>query len=458
MTRALVGVLLAVSFAQSVFLAHAQVIDPDEGGYMMIGRLAVTGQIGLYDDQLPGHRTPLTYYVIGLSQVFGPSLLAARLTSAAVGTLALGMVYVLGGPLALLIAATHTTTLGYFANGSYHSLVALLLLCGLYALRRQWPVTTMACAVALFFVRPTFGVLIPIALVWLWRYIECHGRLLLVATVPVLLFFGWPSHVKLLAYVPVASIIAHHAGYLPVTPLPEGSWLGAARDAFRLFRGWMLLGAVAWMLGGSWRRLGAPGVVVIILLIVHVGLLSSPQWGVGYAVSFGLLVCIPLGRSLASAPTRILAVGLGAYLMLSPTFSRSLSLPLSVAWGHTVVDDLRAATSLVAARVPPDGRVFLFGPAHPLYLAGRQPYLRQVTHEYTESTEPSAEKRRVSGLWGNGEIHEWLERDATHALIVPESLAAISPHAALITRLLGEHFVVTDRFSVGPLHYVLYAR
>ena len=138
----LVACLLA-SFLQSTFFAYALVTDADEGAYMLLGRLAITGKIGLFQDEMTGQRMPLPYYVIGLSQLlFGRSLVAARFTSAALGLACLVLVYLLGqrlggevaGVLALLFAATQSVIIGYFAGAYYHSLVSLELLVALYVL------------------------------------------------------------------------------------------------------------------------------------------------------------------------------------------------------------------------------------------------------------------------------------------------------------------------------------
>src|SRR2546427_388438 len=144
---------------------------------MALGRLAITGKIGLFQDEMTGQRMPLPYYVIGLSQLlFGRSLVAARLASAALGLACLVLVYLLGrrlggevaGVLALLFAATQSVIIGYFAGAYYHSLVAFELLAALYVLLatdlRHRRVIAMGCVALLFFTRPNVAPLIPLAL------------------------------------------------------------------------------------------------------------------------------------------------------------------------------------------------------------------------------------------------------------------------------------------------------
>jgi hypothetical protein len=58
----------------------------DESAYVHLGYLTVTGQINLFQDELTGSRMPLSFWIVGGSQVlWGRSLLAARLAGLGLG-------------------------------------------------------------------------------------------------------------------------------------------------------------------------------------------------------------------------------------------------------------------------------------------------------------------------------------------------------------------------------------
>ena len=66
----------------------------DEAAYLGLGRLAVTGQISLFQDDLTGQRMPLPFYVLGATQViFGRDLWAGRLMSLTLGLGVLGLTF-----------------------------------------------------------------------------------------------------------------------------------------------------------------------------------------------------------------------------------------------------------------------------------------------------------------------------------------------------------------------------
>src|SRR3989304_1419632 len=79
---------LALFAAQGVHYASILVPVPDGVQYLMIGANAVRGELGVFDDRLPGNRMPLPFYVLGATQLWGPSLLAARYLNVGFGMLA----------------------------------------------------------------------------------------------------------------------------------------------------------------------------------------------------------------------------------------------------------------------------------------------------------------------------------------------------------------------------------
>ena len=62
----LVGLLY---IAQGIYYARVLVPSGDMTVYLVAGSLAVRGELNLFDDRLPGHRAPLPFYVLGLTQV-----------------------------------------------------------------------------------------------------------------------------------------------------------------------------------------------------------------------------------------------------------------------------------------------------------------------------------------------------------------------------------------------------
>src|SRR2546422_504487 len=83
------ALLSLIYVGQSANYVRTLVPSGDMIEYLVAGRLAVTGRINLYDDRLPGNRPPLPFYVLGLSQLSGPSLLLARWTNVGIGVLTL---------------------------------------------------------------------------------------------------------------------------------------------------------------------------------------------------------------------------------------------------------------------------------------------------------------------------------------------------------------------------------
>src|SRR6266542_985623 len=174
LSRSLLSASLLASFVQSCFFAFALVPDPDDTVHAFLGRLALTGDISLFQYELPGHRAPLPYYFIGLSQLlWDRSVVAGRLLSAAIGLACFLLLLVLttrlagelAGILALLFALSQGVIVGSFAHTSYHSLVSLLLLAGLYVLLctslRCKHLFAMALFSLLFFTRTLMIPLIP---------------------------------------------------------------------------------------------------------------------------------------------------------------------------------------------------------------------------------------------------------------------------------------------------------
>lgn len=511
MRRSLLAICFVVSALQSVFFVYALVTDGDaEGVYLYHGQLAVRGKISLYQDEMTGHRVPLPYYVIGLSQVlWGPSLLAARAVSASIGFGAVVLVWLLAarlggelcGVLALLFAVTQAYLLGYFAWATFHSLISFLLLAALYLLLatdlRVKRVLAMGVCTMLFFTRPQIWPLQPLAFAFLWR--EAEGRRerwAIAATAvgpPVAFFLFDVNHLKLLASIPGLDRFVLPLGFQAVA-VPyryEHDWraamIGALQLSGRSYKTWIvaavvLLAVLGWRVARG-RRVGEffqnRGVVIVAVLTIYLVVWQfliirfSPKAAVGYFPSFAMLAAVPLGhgfavllRSYEAAPTLRAAVGslLVGIFLVSPAVSPPAALPLAVAYDRPPMVALQDVVTALQSLIPPGSRVFLFGPSETLFMAGLRPYLQQANHLETLSPVADDGVRRRSGLWGDAEIREWLGRDAQYAVVRLAVLRAARENqhtpsgnnVDLIESLLSRHFalvVVLDQYP-GPPFYV----
>ena len=480
---------LAAAFAGlGVFLALYLVSWDAEWTYVTLGGPAVLGRIGLFQDELVGERLPLPYYLIGLVQAFhGPSLLGGRLASLATGVLALGLTFAgaraLAGPSAGLLAAaflaTHTLVVGYFATASYFGLCAALVAGGVAAtasIRRPLgSVLTMACFTALAFSRANLAMLAPSALIWLVVTARTRAeRVALVAVcgVPPLVFFLWsPEHLKILAYVPgVDALVAplgyrsgysmgghhvfvgrevvestvwfvrRHAPWIAATAvLAVAQVVARASGARRPRRGGVLLVGALALYTLAWQ-----------VLILRIYLKSVAAW----AAAFAPLWAIVLGcwaaallrpGALSGRWRALVAAGLAAILLASPTVSRHTAMPLRLP-EQTYVRALDEAAAAIRSIVPPGAQAFVFGNPLPAYLAGARLYLRQTSHHTTLVTSSDRVAIQRSGLWGRNELERWLGSEARYAVVeraVVAHLQTIPAYAPLMARmesLLGEHF------------------
>lgn len=511
MRRSLLAICLVVSALQSVFFVYALVTDGDaEGVYLYHGQLAVTGKISLYQDEMTGHRVPLPYYVIGLSQVlWGPSLVAGRLVSAAIGLGALVLLWLLAtrlggelcGVLAVLFAVTQAYLIGYFAWATFHGLISFLLLAALYVLLatdlRVKRVLAMGVCTLLFFTRPQIWPLQPLAFAFLWW--EAEGRRerwAIAATAvgpPVAFFLFDVNHLKLLASIPGLDRFVLPLGFQAVA-IPyryEADWRTAVTGALVLFgrsyKAWIvaagvLLGVLAWRVTRGLpvkEFLANRGMLIVGFVTVYLAVWQfvivrySPKAAVGYFPSFAVLGAVPLGygfslllRGAWAPPAYRMAVSpfLVGLFLVSPVLSPPPALPLAVAYDRPPMVALQDVVAALQSLIPPGSRVFLFGPSETLFMAGLRPYLQQANHLETLSPVADDWVRRRSGLWGDAEIREWLGRDAQYAVVRLAVLRAARENqhtpsgnnVDLIESLLSRHFTqvaVLDQYP-GLVFYV----
>jgi hypothetical protein len=493
-TRTTIALVAALAgfVALATFFALYLVSWDAEWGYLTLGRLVLEGKVGLFQDEMIGERLPLPYYLIGLSQMLGgPSALAGRLTSAAVGALALLLTFRLGsrvnGPACGLLAtgflATQGVVVAYYAAASYYALCAALAVGGLAALAslpRPWSrVVCMACFVAIAFSRANFAVMAPFILVYLLytaaTRVERLAVLAVFALPPVVFFASSVDHLKIFAFVPVLDRLVAPLGYRSgfslglnqvfagSTPLEALVWFGK-RHFFWLVSTSVL--ALGWLLA---RRYGGPaGAVSTPPLVRLAGVLAV------YTLAWQAVILRDYPKSVAAwaacvAPLWALVLGYGASVLLDaarspivvrgvvaavlavafavgPSMPRHAAMPTPLPYPGTTISGLHLIATTIRTTVPPGERVFVLGNPLPAYLAGTPPYLQQALHHGTFVPSEDAYAIARSGLWGRRELEQWLGFDARYALIddrLFKHLLAVPSYRPLMARmaaLLERHF------------------
>jgi hypothetical protein len=208
---------------------------------------------------------------------------------------------------------------------------------------------------------------------------------------------------------------------------------------------------------------------------VYMFLDGSPSMAVGYFPTFAVLAAVYLGvgfgrlleHSGRGALRALLVLFLFVAFLAGPAVSPPPTLPLAVSWRHSPVQALYAVSASVERAIPQGARVFHIGATQVLYTAGRAPYLRQVFDFWTLAPRIDERIKRRSGLWDDGDIQEWLGRDAAYAVIVPRHLAShltarggpLHESFGLIERLLERNFSQVAVLDEYPgLVYVVYKR
>jgi hypothetical protein len=452
-----------------------------EYGYLVFGGEALKGQVRLFQNEIVGQRLPLPFYVIGITQVLaGPSLLAGRLLSVALGVGVLAFAFRLGtllggkevGFLALLFLMTHGGIVGYYAAASHFALTALIIVGGIWALA-EFPgprgrLLCMASFSLLSLSRPNLATFVPAILVYLVATapsrIERVVLVLLALGPPVVFLLSSEEHLKILAYLPGVSRVVEPLGYRSLFDLGasamigEGVWRSGVmwfvrRHAFWLAASALALGTFAAARGRSRADRRNPPLVVLCGVLAVYGLMSQiavyrmyPKSVSAYVAAFAPLWALVLayGTSLAIKPgvfrwpIRMASVSaLVAIFTLSPTFARHSAMPHPLPVG-TSVQLLDRAAREIASVTAPGARVFLIGASVVPYLAGLAPYHQQVMHEWTLVTSTDHYAISRSGLWGTREIDDWLGTDAPFALIdddVLDALRRIAAYRPIVQRI-----------------------
>ena len=471
----------------ALFFAWVLLNHDYEAWYLGLGNLLLQGELDLYQDEMTGQWVPLPFYVYGLSQiVFGPSLLAARLVSIAIGLGIVTLIFLLasrwGGPVAGAVASglfcTNGLVMGYFATAHFSPLVAVLHLIGIYVLfctewRRQ-DLIAMAVFSVLFLVKPHYWPAIPFLLLFLlWRASSLRARLALVAAALAIpaLFFAWdPRHLKMLAFVPVLRDWVEPLGFRSLHSLhedPAAVWAsdyvgiqwattpwGQVIRVLQAF-GFLLKRYAVWMaallaLGGLaivqtvrqrapsdlWRQQGPQFTFWLFCYLaawqfVVVGPYIKQAFAYLGAISPLLAVVIGYLFSIVwrdlelPRPLRaVAAVSIVMALVLSPWVHRSHWLPRTVTVADAAIPTLQRLSGRLAGLIPAgEKNVFLLADPLPLHLAGRQAYLRQFHQHYMAFTSVRERARYArTGMWGPAEIEQWLGAEAQYAIIEPKVL------------------------------------
>ena len=491
------GVAAALYGGQGRALADRMVTWTDESAYVHLGYLAATGQINLFQDELTGSRMPLPFWVVGGSQVlWGPSLLGARLTSLAIGLVALALTALiarrlagdLAGILAVFFFATQGVLVGYFTTGTYHSLAASILLGGLFLIVSvrppSGPVLGMTVLSLLFLTRTNLWPVLPAMLgLLLIRARNRRERLALVAAaaaVPIAFFLSDTRHLKIVAYVPFVGRLVHSLGYpigWALVDIPGSVPWDRVRAFVRLgrmYEFWVLAALLLCLIVIS-RRLRGLGtrvffgdlrVNLLAALLVYIAaghvliLWEFPRVFVGYFPSFAPLAAILLGigyarvfelPDLGRIARWVTATLLVLILALPMMIVRH---PLLVPAGETGPGPLAALDAAAAhfrRDVKPGAKVFLWGDSFPLYLAGIRPYLRQIHSSQTFAVVDDHVGIQKSGLWGRKEMEDWLSSDADYVVLEPQVLeqyrARYPDVVAKFDSLLRQHFTLIDTIA-----------
>lgn len=476
------GVLFA---AQGLSYARVLVPVPDGIQYLMVGAKAVRGEISVFDDRLPGNRLPLPFYVLGLTQLGGPDLLAARRLNVAFGTLTVLLSALIArrvagpraGALAALFLATQGVVVAYFSYESYPAFAAfsfaLCLTVLMCAHTWRWRLVGAVLIGSLFLVRSNLWPAVLLLGLWALRQARSKDEQLLTVgallAAPVAFFALDPSHVKVLAYVPGLRGIAESAGYVsafilddrPTLVPKEQAW--AVLSLVRRYEFWALAfallipGCRRWLRGGALTLAGLLAGILGALVYMYpwnarwFGLYVLP-----YAPLAGILLGIGYADLLGHRPK--LGAALLITLMIPPLFIvRNPLLSLS---GTPFQDAHRTAAELRAA-VPPEARIFFAGPNAVPYLAGLP--LRHLQQAYTAvpyARKPVPERiLRRSGFVTAAEARQWLAQEDDWAVL---DLAFLSQEQArfgplereLFGVLLPRHFRLVQ--IIGP--YGVYRR
>ena len=495
--------MMLLYLGQALFYSRTLVSTEDEESYLALGDLVLRGRISLYQDELTGQRLPVPFYVLGLSQALGPNLWAGRLLSVVLGAGVLALTVAVArrlqgeaaGLLAGFLLATQGAIVAYYAIAAYHALSALVLMSAVWVLvRPEWSwrgPLGMAVASVLTLSRTTMVPAVPFLFGWAWLASSAWLTRLTVVTLaiaPPLVFLLWdPTHLKILAHIPLVGGLVEPLGYRSIlhfqvvtaADLPSQLW-SLVRFG-RRYESWLVAAAgiaVAAVLlrrrRGRWMTAPMPpGLVTVAalggwLLLCHLAMFRlNFKWAIAYFPDFAPLAAVVLGvlaARLGGRPDlpRAGRVALGGSLAVAFVVSVVLiripmmPTPVPIPFRDDPVQQIDRAAARLAGLIPPEERIFFFGPAMAVHLAGRLPYLQQLMAPGTfAANDEDARTVTRSGVWGRAEIERWLGREVRYAVVNPPHLDAYAAAGraagvARIRALLGERFEPIGRIEDAP--------
>jgi hypothetical protein len=400
------------------------------------------------------------------------------------------------------LLATQGALVGYYTTATYHSLAAAILTGTVCLLVRGAPWSAVAAAAGialLFFTRTNLFPALPFLAVWAVvraRTGALRATAIMVMGLPVALFFlSDPTHMKLLAHVPVLGRLVESMGYRSVLyfqPVNAHGRTGLVWSLVLLGRRYESWLAAASAIAGAGLISRVPVRAILPLAtrgaIMTIGVLTAWilcwhfvifrinfRWVVAYVPDFAPLIAVLLGVVAARllgdvAVTRLGRTVLLAGLLLAFTVSvihmRNPLMPRPVPrpFGGDPVQALEKAAERMRALVQTDKPVFLYGQSMPAYLAGLPVYLPQLMtpRSLTMNDEDDRTVTR-SGVWGRKQIERWLGSEAEYAIISPPTLKTFEvdrPESiARIRALLAERFVLVGQVNDAPwLPYEVHRR
>ena len=485
----------ALFVAQGLYYARTLVPVPDGVQYLLVGAKALRGELSIFDDRLPGNRLPLPFYVLGATQLAGPNLLAARWLNVGFGLAALVLTALLArrlagttpAILAALFLATQGVVVAYYSYESYPAFAALCLMVCLVVLMGGDSTARRLGGTALvgllFLVRSNLWPIIPCLLAYaLWRARALAERAALVGAVvvPPMIFLAWdPSHLKVLAYVPLLRRLVAPLGYVSVFVIDARETLAPAAQLWevarlaRRYEFWVLASAVlvlvtAWRAArgdrAGWTR-GTSGALAAIFACSLGALFTMYSWNfrwiglyfLPYAPLVALLLGVGYAELVARARRRWIIGALLVCLLAPPLYVvRNPLLPSGEALAADPLGAAQRAAARLRAMVPADARVFFYGLNVLYYLAELPPtYIQQAYTPNQLARIPMDDTvLRRSGIVTAAEMRHWLSRDADYVVIDTTFLEGETPYFGDAEKemmvLLERHFEAVGRVTEYP--------
>ena len=490
-----------IYLTMAVYCSRTLLPSDDEEAYMSLGRLAVTGKISLYQDEMTGQRMALPFYVVGgFQSLFGRNWWAGRLVSVAFGLAALLLAAAAArrlqgeeaGALAGLLIATQGALVGYYTTAGYNAITAALVIAIVYVfLQYEWTwrcAIGMALASLLFLTRTNLFPAIPFFFAWAFLGAQRTSERVLVcvatALPPAVFFLSDRTHLKLLAHVPILQRLVEPLGYRSIlefsaTNVPDfGGQLWGLVIFARRYESWTLVLAgvlvalaltrllrreAGWpaLPRGFWMVTALFGWILAWQFVIwrtHWRLVAAlfPTFAPLAAVLLAVVVVAMLQRVELPRPARAaLVVCLVGALTISVVWIRNplLPLPRPMPFRGDAVQTVEGAAAELRSLAPPAAFVFVFGSSLPVYLAGLNAPIQHFMSSYGTLAPAGADERVVArnGVWGSADIERWLGRDVDYAVVQPrfmQMFIRFRPEAmARIGELLQDHFTLVGHIG-----------